>query len=105
MEENQKIKVHPVNGNGWVVAGLARLEVPEPFTMQVEHSDGIRWWGIILDVGHQFEGRQVKLSKRHRPFMGYVNIAVETHDPSGKVSTGFGILSEFLDMCSPPIRG
>lgn len=87
------IKVVPIYGWGWVVAGSPRFEVPDPFTVQLEHAEATRWSGIVLDSGHEFEGRQVDLSQRHVSLTGHVNIVVQPRDPAEVASSGFGTLA------------
>jgi hypothetical protein len=87
------IKVTPIYGWGWVIAGEPRLTVPDPFTVRLEGSEPKRWQGIVLDDGHEFQGQRVTLSQRHVEWTGNVNIQVEPSDQAGKRSTGFGMLA------------
>jgi hypothetical protein len=87
------IKVTPIYGWGWVIAGEPRFSVPEPSAMRLDGSDGGRWTGVVVDQGHEFEGRRVTLSQRHVEWTGHVNIEVQPADPGGKPSHGFGTLA------------
>lgn len=87
------IKVTPVYGWGWIIAGEPRSEEPQPFTMSLDHTEPRHWSGVVLDDRHEFEGRRVSLLQRHADWTGNVNIVVEPFDPAGQPSTGFGTLS------------
>jgi hypothetical protein len=87
------IKVMPIYGWGWVIAGAPRFEVPAPFSVRLEGREPRRWKGIVLDDGHEFQGQRVTLSQRHVEWTGHVNIEVEPSGQAGKRSTGFGMLA------------
>ena len=93
MEAARTIKVFPIYGWGWVIAGSLRFEVPGPFTVQLEHAAATRWSGVVLDSGHEFEGQQVELSQRHMSWTGDVNIVVQPREPDDQASSGFGTLA------------
>lgn len=90
------IEVKPIYGWGWIVAGEPRFEVPAAFTMRLEDSQPKLWTGIVLDKGHEFEGRRVTLSQRHLEWTGHVNIVVEPPDPADRPTAGFGQLAGLL---------
>ena len=52
-----RVNVTPVSGSGWVIAGVPRERVPEPFTMALQSSEPKRWLGLVLDTGHEFFGQ------------------------------------------------
>ena len=87
------IEVKPIYGWGWIVAGEPRFEVPVAFTMRLEGSQPKLWTGIVLDKGHEFEGRRVTLSQRHVEWSGIVNILVEPPNPADRPTAGFGQLA------------
>ena len=74
------VNVTPVSGSGWVVAGMPRELAPEPFTMALQCFGPKRWWGLVLDNGHEFVGRRVALKQRHDEWTGEVEIIVELGD-------------------------
>lgn len=94
MDATQTIDVKPIYGWGWVIAGERRFEVPEPFTLQLEHAEAKRWTGVVLDEDHEFEGQRVELSQRHVDWSGAVNIVIEPLTPAGRQSIGHGLLAE-----------
>jgi hypothetical protein len=85
------ITVTPIYGWGW---SGPRFEVPAPFTMRLEPAESNHWVGLVLDDGHEFQGRRILLSQRHTEWDGHVNVAVEPTDPEGQPSYGFAILEE-----------
>jgi hypothetical protein len=100
MGERMIIKVTPIYGWGWIIAGEPRFKVPEPFSIGLEGSEANRWTGVVLDQGHEFEGRRVVLSQRHVQWSGHVNVEVQPTDPSDKPSAGFGTLAELPSFVS-----
>ena len=100
MSEHPTIKVTPIYGWGWVIAGEPRFRMPEPFSLKLESSAAKSWTGVVLDRGHEFEDRRVVLSQRHVEWSGHVNIEVQPADPDDKPSAGFGTLAEFPSLVS-----
>ena len=92
MDRASTIRVVPIYGWGWAIAGKPRSDVPEPFTVQLDLSESSRWSGIVMDHEHEFHGRRVELSKRHVEQDGCVNIFIEPIDPMGEPSDGFGMI-------------
>jgi hypothetical protein len=89
---DQKIKITPIYGYGWVIAGKPRFKVPDPFSVRLDQFEEIRWAGIVVEPGHEFEGSKVALSQRHREWSGHVNIEVHPPDKDSKSSIGYGTL-------------
>ena len=90
------VKVTPVSGSEWVVAGVPRGRAPEPFTMALQSSEPKRWLGLVLDNGHEFVGRHVELQQRHDEWTGEVEIIVEPPGPGDRRSTGPGLIRATL---------
>lgn len=93
MEATRTIKVFPIYGWGWFIAGSPRFEVPAPFTVQLDHAAATRWSGVVLDSGQEFESQRVELSQRHTSWTGDVNIVVQPREPANQASSGFGTLA------------
>jgi hypothetical protein len=91
MSSMPTVNVTPVSGPGWVVAGVPREEAPEPFTMALLSSDARRWFGLVLDSGHEFVGRRVELKQLHDEWTGEVEIIVEPTGSGDRRSTGVGL--------------
>jgi hypothetical protein len=87
------VKVTPIYGWGWIIAGEPRFEVPAPFMVRLEGLEPRRWQGVVLDDGHEFQGRRVTLSQRHVDWTGAVNIVVDPPDQTGRSSAGYGMLA------------
>jgi len=92
MSSMPTVNVTPVSASEWVVGGVPRELAPEPFTMALQSSEPKRWLGLVLDNGHEFEGRNVELKQRHDEWTGEVEIVVEPSGPSDRSSTGFGLI-------------
>jgi hypothetical protein len=93
MDAMPTIMVTPVYGWGWIIAGEPRFEVPDAFTVRLENAEPKFWQGVVLDDGHEFQGRRVTLVQRHAEWDGSVNIEVGPSDQNGAVSAGFGMLA------------
>lgn len=92
------IEVTPIYGWGWVTGSETLLQVPEPFKLQINESDGNRWTGTIVADGHEFGGRTAILSRRHVEWDGHLNIRVEPDHPTGQASTGYGTVLELPSL-------
>jgi hypothetical protein len=92
MSSMPTIRVTPVFGPGWVIAGVPRERVPEPFTMALQCSEPRRWLGLVLDNGHEFLGRRVEMKQRHDEWTGEVEIVVDPPGPGALSSTGIGFV-------------
>ena len=90
MSSMPTVNVTPVSG--WVTAGAPRELAPEPFTMALVSSEPKRWLGLVLDNGHEFEGRNVELKQRHDEWTGEVEIIVEPAGPGDQRLTGPGLI-------------
>jgi hypothetical protein len=92
---NKEILVQPIYGWGWSDNGSSDLlPVPEPFMVEVAQSvETVRGKemrvlrGIANAPDHEFHGFSVKLSPRHDPWVGHVNI--ELHSGEGRLLVGF----------------
>jgi hypothetical protein len=89
MSSMPTVNVTPVSG--WMVAGVPHEQAPEPFTMALQSSEPKRWLGLVLDSGHEFEGRNVELKQRHDEWTGEVKIIVEPTGPDDRRWTGPGL--------------
>jgi hypothetical protein len=100
MSAKPTIKVTPVYGYGWSIGGEPRDGEPEPFTIRVEGARPLEGTnkkvltGVVLDDRHEFQHMRVTLSQRHDQWTGAVNIRIESCDPAGQPSWGYGILAE-----------
>ena len=99
------VNVTPVSGSGWVIAGVPRELVPEPFTMALQCFEPKCWLGLVLDNGHEFVGRRVKLKQRHDKWTGEDEIVVEHSGPSDRSSTGFCLIRAAPSATSARARG
>ena len=100
MSSMPRVNVTPVSGSGWMVAGEPRGQVPQPFTMALQSCEPKRWFGLVLDNGHEFVGRPVELKQDHDEWTGEVEIIVEPACPSDGISSGPGLVG-----LAPPIPG
>ena len=91
MSSMPTVNVTPVSASGWMVAGMPQELAPEPFTMALQCFEPKRWLGLVLDNGHEFEGRNVELKQRHDEWTGEVEIIVEPTGPGDRRSTGPGL--------------
>lgn len=85
-----------MSGSGWVIAGVPRERVPQPFTMALQSSEPKRWLGLVLDTGHEFFGQHVELEQRLDEWTGEVEIFVEPAGPSDRRSNGPGLIRATL---------
>ena len=97
MSSMPKIRVVPVRGSDWLVSGSLRNHGPEPFTVALRVSDPDHWEGIVLDSGHEFEGRQVDMLRRHTG--GADEVEVTVAPPESDQATSFG-----WAVFDPPLR-
>lgn len=86
------LKVMPVSGSGWVIAGARRDQAPAPFTMALQSSQPKHWWGLVLDSGHEFAGQPVELKQRHEDWTGEVDVIVNPAGLGDRRSVGPGII-------------
>ena len=71
------LKIEPMYGFGWSAAGLpGTRDTPAPFSIRLTHSTDGEWNGKVETPGHEFQGRNVCLTQRHRDFDGIVNVVV-----------------------------
>jgi hypothetical protein len=91
MSSMPMVKVTPVSGSGWVVDGAPRELAPEPFTMALQSTHPKRWFGLVLDRGHEFVGRRVELKQLDDEWTGKVEIIVEPAGSGDRRSTGIGL--------------
>ena len=92
MSSMPTISVTPVNGKGWTISGLPRDYVPERFTVALQSSGADHWSGIVLDSGHEFEGRRVDLSRHQGDTSGDVEIVVAPVQDTQGSSSGWGVI-------------
>lgn len=88
------VRVRPIYGWGWTIAGKPRFQAPEPFTLELEEKGPGHWAGKVLEERHEFRSQRVVLSQRHVEWTGHVNILVDASDPASEPSFGFGRLEE-----------
>ena len=87
------IDVEPAFGWGWVFNGLPRFEVPEPFSINLQSVGDHSCKGIVISVGHEFEGLEILLSQRHVEWSGHVNVEVHPSDSGLEPTTGFATIA------------
>ena len=72
-----QLPITPIYGWGWSRDDEnAIIEVPPPFSIVLELVGPPEWRGTVATVGHEFDGRKVWLSKRHKDWDGYFNVQV-----------------------------
>jgi hypothetical protein len=87
------VKVSPVRGSGWVVGGELREDVPGPFTVALQSSEPKRWSGIVLDSGHESQGKRVSLLLLEAEWTGDVEIVIELSRAASDLATGYGVVN------------
>ena len=90
------LKVTPVRGSGWVSAGAGREDVPPPFTIAVQSSEPGRWSGVVLDSGHEFQGRRANLLQTDAEWTGGVEIVIELSEATNDLAAGYGVVNHEL---------
>ena len=58
------IRAIPIYGNGWT-DGLATVDEPEPFDVELATDDNSDFAGQIVSLGHAFYGHGFQASRRH----------------------------------------
>jgi hypothetical protein len=92
MSSMPTLNVVPLSGSEWVIAGASREQAPAPFTVALQSSEPARWWGLVLENGHEFAGQHVELKQRHEDWTGDVDIIVNPAGPVDRRSVGPGII-------------
>jgi hypothetical protein len=84
--------LYPVTGWGWIIAGLASMELPPPFRMEGDEVEPGHWTGRITQQGHPLDGRSIDVSRREAAPHMVVMIEGRTHlEPQ---TVGFATLWE-----------
>lgn len=70
------LTVTPIFGARW----SDRFDPPEPFQMEVFLHGPPRWSGVVVSPDHEFYGRRLSLSQRHKDWNGLVNVTIDASE-------------------------
>ena len=94
MSSMPMMRLRPVQGSGWRVDGAPLGHVPQPFVMAIQSTEARVWSGIVVDGGHEFEGRSIEVRSHSGVDPSELEVSVSPSEVGIGATTGSAVLND-----------